>query len=249
MSRYYEVEIISVRELAHNVRRVDVRRTDGAAFAIRAGQFLMMHFERDGKKLNRSYSLASKVPVEADLHVLELCIALVTDGIGSNIVRGWKIGDRFTASGPHGRFILRPGETQDLVLVGTGTGIAPYRSMVPQLELALDAGRRVDLIYGARAADDFLYDDEWKHLVAQHINFEYWRCASRVTDPDAWTAAGGLAGRVQRAVERLTYDAENTLFYLCGNETMVRDVTEDLLARGVPRKAVRTEAYVSPMVQ
>ena len=60
-----------------------------------------------------------------------------------------------------------------------------------------------------------------------------------------------MSALVQQSTDlvRLTYDAENTLFYLCGNETMVRDVTEDLLARGVPRKAVRTEAYVSPMVQ
>lgn len=246
MSRYYEVEIVGIDDLTSHTKSVRVRRVDGEPFDIRAGQFLMMHFVHDGQKLNRSYSVANHISVDEPVTELELCIALVTGGIGSTIVRGWRVGDTFTASGPHGRFILRPGEEHDLVLVGTGTGIAPYRSMIPSLEVALETGRRVDLVFGARLADQFLYDDEWKALAARHLNFNYWRCASRIEDASEWEREGGVPGRVQSALDRIEWDPTNTLFYLCGNEEMVREVTERLVEAGLTRREIRTEAYTSP---
>lgn len=246
MSRYYDVEVIGTHALAPHVRRVDVRRVDGAPFRLQGGQFLMMHFEHEGQKMNRSYSVASPVPLDGTLDMLELCIALVPGGIGSSIVEGWTNGSTFTASGPHGRFILRPGETQHLVLVGTGSGIAPYRSMLHGIEDALDSGRHVDLVFGAREEERFLYDADWRRLAGHHVGFTYWRCASRARDEEAWAADGGVVGRVQSAIERMDFDAVNTLFYLCGNEQMVEDVSASLKRRGVDPKAIRTEAYVSP---
>ncbi len=245
MGRYYDVEVVRVDELTPHHRSIFVKRADGDDFSIRAGQFLMMHFEHDGKKLNRSYSVSNPVPVDGPVEELELCVALVEGGIGSQIVAGWEPGDTFTASGPHGRFILRPGEDVDLVLVGTGTGIAPYRSMIPSLELALDAGRQIDLVFGARSRDQFLYDAEWKELAAAHTNFNYWRCASRDPDPAAWEDGGGIVGRVQHALDRIE-TSEDAIFYLCGNPAMVEEVTERLQADGRDRRSIRTEAYTSP---
>ena len=249
MGRYYEVEVVHTEMLSSHAKRVDIRRVDGEPFAFRAGQFLMMWFEREGKRLNRSYSVANAIAGEP-CSTLELCIALVDGGIGSAIVRDWVLGSTFTASGPHGRFILRDGEEIDLVLVGTGTGIAPYRSMIPQLTALLEAGRRVDLVFGARDETQFLYAMDWRALEARYDNFTYWRCADAANDPEEWVAAGGIDGRVQLALDRIAARSAGApaVYYLCGNPAMVDDVRERLQAHGVDRAAIRLEAYVSPML-
>jgi ferredoxin-NADP reductase len=246
MGRYYEVEVVDTEMLTPYARRIDIRRSDGEPFGFRAGQFLMMHFEHEGKRLNRSYSMANPLPPGETCETLELCIALVDGGLGSAIVREWAPGSTFTVSGPHGRFVLREKETQNLVLVGTGTGIAPYRSMIPQITSAIAAGRTVDLLFGARDTDQFLYDDEWRELAASFDRFTYWPCASDPSDPAAWRTRGGTVGRVQVALEELEYETDETLFYLCGNEHMVDDVKQRLGDADVPRRHIRTEAYVSP---
>lgn len=245
MGRYYDAEITHTEMLTEHAKRVDIRRVDGEPFDFRAGQFLMMWFEHDGKRQNRSYSVAGTLDGPTD--TLELCIAIVDGGIGSSIVAGWKVGDTFTISGPHGRFCLR-GNEENLVLVGTGTGIAPYRSMIPQLGELLEAGHNVDLVFGARTEGEFLYDDDWSALGARFDNFNYWRCADAANDPDAWSAGGGVVGRVQVALDQIGGRTENATFFLCGNPAMVEDVKQQLSDRGIERKQIRTEAYVSPVV-
>ncbi len=246
MGRYYEVEVTHIEMLSSHARRVDIRRVDGEAFAFRAGQFLMMWFEHKGKRQNRSYSVAGPLVPGEVAETLELSIALVDGGLGSAIVADWVVGSTFTASGPHGRFVVRDDDTQSLVLVGTGTGIAPYRSMIPQLTAVLQAGRHVDLVFGARDEEQFLYGSEWSALDEQFEHFTYWRCADEAKDPAAWTAAGGVAGRVQVALDQIEDRTAEAVFYLCGNPMMVEDVKERLQARGIERARIRTEAYVSP---
>ena len=248
MARRYEVEVAHTQMLTSHTKRVDIRRVDGDEFAFRPGQFLMMWFEHDGKKLNRSYSCAGQMTPGEPVKTLELCIAIVDGGTASAIVAGWEPGDTFTVSGPHGRFILRDGEERNLVLVATGTGIAPYRSMLPQLEQLLEAGHCVDLVFGARDEGQFLYDDDWRAAAQRHAKFTYWRCADEAADPEAWAADGGIVGRVQVALDAIGDRAHDAVFYLCGNPAMVEDVKERLAQHGVERKDVRTEAYVSPVI-
>lgn len=245
MARKYEVEIVAISEIATDVLDIRIRRVDGEPFVFMAGQFLMIHFEHEGALMKRSYSVASVPDPGHPTEELELCIALVPGGIGSALVASWKVGDTVTASGPHGRFILRPGETQDLVLVATGTGIAPYRSMKSELRAAVQQGRRVTLIFGAPVAERLLYDAEWRELAADLDGFEYLACLSRADDVDP--AAGQRKGRVQVGLREIDVDVDNTLFYVCGNPDMVEEVMTLLQERGFERRSIRTEAYVSPI--
>ena len=61
MARRYDVRVVHIEELTEHVRRVDIVREDEEPFAFRAGQFLMMWFEHEGKRLNRSYSVAGQL--------------------------------------------------------------------------------------------------------------------------------------------------------------------------------------------
>lgn len=244
MGRYYDVEVVHTEMLTPHARRIDIRRADGEPFRFRPGQFLMMWFEHEGKRVNRSYSVASRLVPGEEVAELELCIALIDGGIGSQRVAEWDEGSVFTVSGPHGRFVLRD-EAGTVVLVGTGTGIAPYRSMIPQIEERLEAGHDVYLVFGARTEGEFLYHDEWRALADKHDGFHYRACADAAVDPDGWAADGNVVGRVQHAIEAIELE-DDAVFYLCGNPAMVDDVKAMLGERGFDLRSIRTEAYVSP---
>lgn len=244
MAKRFEATITDTWMLTEHVKALRLGRADGEEFKVYPGQFFMMHFEHGGSSLNRSYSAANRA-IERSVDELELSIALVEDGIGSEIVERAKVGDTWLLSGPHGRFVIR-GEPEHLVLVATGTGIAPYRAMMGQVEDLLRSGARVDLVFGVRQEEEFLYADEFTSTAGQFEGFHYHACCSRPVDAHGHESAGGRVGRVQVALDAFDYSPETTVFYLCGNEEMVDDMKERLLAEGFDRRGVRTEAYVSP---
>lgn len=244
MGRYFDAQITDVWRITPYVVGLNIGRVDGQPFKVMPGQFLMMHFEHDGERMNRSYSISNRVPDDRMCETLELCIALVDGGAGSAIVDAAEVGTTWSLSGPHGRFVLRPDIPKHVNLVATGTGIAPYRSMLTQIEGLVADGHVVRLVMGARDMDGFLFDDEFLALEKSNASFEYYRCGSRVSDPAALDRDRDFLGRVQAAVD--TFETEDSIFYLCGNEHMVDQLKESLKERGVERKLVRTEAYVSP---
>ncbi len=245
MSKRFDAVITKTWMLNEYVKALRLERSDGDVFKVYPGQFFMMHFDHDGMSLNRSYSVANREIEERHVDQLEFCIALVDDGVGSAIVEAASPGDVWTLSGPHGRFVIR-GEPEHLVMVATGTGVAPYRAMRGQIEELLARGSRVDLVFGARHEDQFLYADEFTSMARGHRDFHYHACCSRPRDAAEYQSGGGRVGRVQVALEAIEYDPESTVFYLCGNEAMVDEVKERLSEEGFDRRSVRTEAYVSP---
>ncbi len=244
MGRYFDAKITEVWRVTPYVVGLNIERMDGEPFKVMPGQFLMMHFDHSGEKMNRSYSISNPVPLDRMCQSLELCIALVDGGVGSAIVDAADVGTTWNLSGPHGRFVLRGELPKHINLIATGTGIAPYRSMLTQIESYLEEGHVVRLVMGARDMDGFLFDDEFLALEESNDGFEYYRCGSRVSDPVQLSRERDFIGRVQAAVD--TFDTEDSIFYLCGNEHMVDQLKESLQERGVERKLVRTEAYVSP---
>ncbi|MBS0231769.1 MAG: ferredoxin--NADP reductase, partial [Proteobacteria bacterium] len=153
------------------------------------------------------------------------------------------------ASGPYGRFCLFPNDAnRRYLLVGTGTGITPYRAMLPQLEsLMRDRGVEVVLVQGARNPGELLYGDEFRAFADAHPGFRYMPCLSREL-PDAASPhahADVRHGYVQAALEELQPDPEHDTAYLCGNPDMVDACFELLKQRGLAIGRIRREKYVS----
>src|SRR6202042_3443956 len=100
------------------------------------------------EEIVRAYSIAS--PLE-DHNRFSLCLNRVQDGFMSNFLCDMKEGDEIGCQGPFGDFILRP-PLRDTVFIATGTGIAPFRSMLHWLLAKSDRhqGRRFSLLFGAR---------------------------------------------------------------------------------------------------
>lgn len=240
--RYFESRCVEVQTLCPDVHHVLLEREDSEPMSWTPGQFMMIHFpDRDGVSINRSYSMSSATEPSAPGR-FALCVKRVEGGQGSTLIHSLKPGDAITTSGPYGRFVLAKQLTRDVVLVATGTGVAPFRAMIAQLEELLAAGHRIWLLFGVRYDAELLYHAEWEALAARHPAFHYRPIVSR---PEAWT---GPKGYVQALLPELqaAVDPADTTAYLCGVPDMIDAMRDALQAMGLGMRAIKTEKYVSP---
>jgi ferredoxin-NADP reductase len=230
-----------VTDITPTVRHFAFRRADQEAFEYTAGQFVNLHWDRDGKRTHRSYSVANP-PGESDL--IEIAVAPVEGGFATERLFGLSPGDPVVGSGPYGRFVLRDDPPCRYVLAATGTGVTPYRSMMPQIKSLLAAGNHsVHLLLGVRRREELLYGDEFRALADSHAGFAFTACYSRELPaaPEDWEAQGYL----QHRFEQLTLDPAADIVYLCGNPGMIDDAYAMLKAAGFGVQRVRREKYLS----
>ena len=183
-------------------------------FHFEPGQFVSMEFELDGQQYSRSYSLSSP---PGDGRSLEILVKYNPTGPGSHYLWGMEIGFRFPIKGPHGSFVLdRAG--QDSILIATGTGIAPLRSMLYTI-LQSPSRPSVTLLFGARTEPDLLYHSEFTELAAKTPNFSY--CAVLSQASDGWP---GARGYVQDHLDAALTGRNSANVYIAGSIEMVKDV-------------------------
>jgi ferredoxin--NADP+ reductase len=186
--------------------------------------------------LRRAYSIASSSRAR---EYLEFYVALVRSGAFTPRLFALAPGDRLWLS-PRitGMFTLRDvPETSDLVLVATGTGLAPYMSML-RSGLAGRPGRRFAVLHGARHSWDLGYRSELMAIERAWPRFSYFPVVSRPEEEaPPWTAHRGYvqdlwaSGALGRAWGR-TPAPEDTHVFLCGNPSMVDSMADILRSSG-----------------
>lgn len=219
-------QVLRVADLTHDVRQIDLALTDAETFRFDAGQFVSFHVARPGHRqgVTRPYSIAS---APGGHHGIELLLNRVPGGTVSSYLFGLRPGDRTSFTGPAGTFCLRHAADKRLLFVATGTGIAPVRSML--LSLA-DAGAAVPitLFWGVRSERDVYYEDELRRL---RQRLPQLACTITLSRPTGrWS---GQAGTVTSLVEHRIASVENLAAYVCGNESMIKDVTAALRTKGL----------------
>ncbi len=233
--------------IAPSVRHFVFTRDDGQALDFIPGQFLQVHFHyADGKPTKRSYSVATvREGDAAHDSLIEIAVSYVEGGAATALFEGLTEGDRIEASGPFGRFCLLPGDSNKrYLLVATGTGVTPYRAMLPELRRQIaERGVEVVLLFGARSPQELLYGDEFAAFAAVTPGFRFVPCYSR--EFPANPRADDRLGYVQDALAEFAPDAATDMAYLCGNPDMVDATFELLKTAGLPVPHIRREKYVS----
>ena len=223
--------LVESREIAPGVRHFDFELTGGEKLSFTPGQFVSFRRMFEGKEIIRAYSIAS-VP---DGNRFALCLNEVSCGLFSPFLFVLQPGAEIEMRQPLGYFTLR-NRDRDILMIATGTGIAPFRSMLAA-NLA-DLRTQVTLLLGARYSDTLLYREEFEELARKHPNFRFWPTVTRPGED--WT---GRTGRVQQHIEE-ALDARTDLdVYLCGLKEMVDDIRGRLKQRGYDRKHVIYEKY------
>ena len=246
MANLFPLRLVGSRMIAPTVRHLDFVRDDGQPLDFVPGQFIQVHFNYpDGTATKRSYSLATMHdhalgPGES----VQIAVSYVPGGAATALFTALDEGQQIQASGPYGRFCLMPADSnRRYLLIGTGTGVTPYRAMLPQLAQAM-ALRDLDvvLLFGARTPAELIYGEDFATFAQAHPRFHFLPCFSREPDPQH---PGARRGYVQETLASLAPDPAHDIAYLCGNPNMVDACFETLKAAGLPVPHIRREKYVS----
>jgi NAD(P)H-flavin reductase len=133
---------------------------------------------------------------------------------------------------------------QRYLLIATGTGVTPYRAMLPQIRTLIHRrGCSFVLLYGARSETELLYGEEFEAFAREHPGFTFHPCFSRGARPDP--RPHDRQGYVQSVLAELEPNEEHDIAYLCGNPDMVDAAFADLKERGLSVRQIRREKYIS----
>ena len=225
-----------IEQATPNTRRYFIELPETPSFTFKAGQFmtvdLPIHEQRN--KRWRSYSIAS---TPDDTNIIELVIVHVKEGEGGSdyIFKNVTEGSTLTMRGPQGVFVLPELDT-DLYLICTGTGIAPFRSMLHYINNHQLPHKEIKLIFGTRMREDLLYAEEMRQLEQLIPSFTYHPTLSR----EKWE---GHTGYVHALYEELCADRGPANFMLCGWREMIDEAKARITAMGYDRKHVHVEIY------
>jgi CDP-4-dehydro-6-deoxyglucose reductase len=229
-------KVIRITEESSNTRRFWVEVTELASFDFIPGQFVTLDLpihDKPNKRL-RSYSISSWPDGS---NVFELIIVLTPHGVGSTwIFEHITEGSEIRFRGPQGTFTLPAQLDRDLFMICTGTGIAPYRSMLHHIILNKVPHETIYLIFGTRKETDILYYDEMRSLASEIDGFHYIPTLSRQQWP-------GKQGYVHAIYEELCRDRQPAYFYLCGWRNMIDEARKRIVEMGYDKKTIHMELY------
>ena len=206
------------------------------------GQFVQLQFEFEGQQYQRSYSIANDPENFQKTGHIEIALAYVENGRASRCFALAEPGSQYTMSGPFGMLVLPNEYPERILMIGTGTGVAPYRAMLPTLKKKLDDGLHLSILMGTRHRRDLFYMDDFQNVANSYQNAHFIRCLSR--EPNADESAGEHHGYVQSYFKQLELNPASDLIYLCGMPGMIDDSVSFLLEAGFGARQVKREKYV-----
>jgi ferredoxin-NADP reductase len=236
---WYEGEIIEIKDVAENTKSFKLRVNSEETFSYTAGQFVTFNLPVSTKRIHswKSYSIAN---VCNNDNVLEFCIVRMPGGLATKyLFEEVCIGDTIRFKGPEGSFVLPPDLNHDVVLICTGTGVAPFRAMIQDLLKHRSTTPKVHLIFGTRYEKDILYKDEFEHLSLNHPEFKFSVALSRENiEPH-------VHGYIHKVYEQhMPEYSQNTHFYLCGWTSMVDEAVAGLMINHqVEKSKIHYELY------
>jgi len=246
-------KVIKIEDETQTTRRFWIELVSGEPFDFKPGQFVTLDLpihEKPNKRW-RSYSVASWPDGSP---VFELLIVYLEGGMGTQyLFNEVRIGSELILRGPLGLFTLPDPIEKDLFLVCTGTGIAPFRSMIHHILNHNIPHRLIHLIFGCRRLTDTLYQKEMEELQEQVPGFQYHPVFSReVPENKEHLIRTGYVHAVyeelcKRNISATLPDQQAAIppahFYLCGWKNMIDEAKKRIVEMGYERKAVHLELY------
>ncbi|MFA8450534.1 MAG: FAD-binding oxidoreductase [Bacteroidales bacterium] len=184
-----------------------------------AGQVIEICIEKGS--IPRMYSIASS----PNMKYIEILFDVKTKGELSPQLANLNSGDELYISAPSGSFVDK-GNTA--WWIATGTGIAPYRSMLKN-----QSCNNKKLIHGVRKAKQLYFRKEFEDALKKN----YIPCCSNENDGNVFQ------GRVTDYIESLNNIPRDINYYLCGNAEMIVDMRDILILKGVPYNKILAEIY------
>jgi len=204
-----------------------------------AGQYINLKLTIDGKRVNRSYTIASS-PTRN--HYVEISVKRAATGYGSkHLHETWHEGDLVQVSAPAGKFFFAGPEADRVVLIAGGIGITPMMSVVRSLT-DRGWGGEMFLVFSVRKKVDVVFAHEIMDLQERWKKFHV--LITLTNDPDAeWTGARGQITKELLAgfIPNFTHGP----VMLCGPDPMMTAMRALLVGMGIPDMEIQQEAFIS----
>ena len=237
--KWYDSRVIRIEDETPNTKRFWVEVPEVETIEFEAGQFVTMDLPIAEKRLKRwrSYSIAN---APGELNVLEFVIVRLEGGAATTyLFEEVKLGDTIRFKGPSGTFTLPASIDKDIVFICTGTGVAPFRSMLWDIYKNKKPTRNLHLIFGTRHEDGILYRKEFESWQKQWPAFSFDVALSRTPD---WSGYKGYVHQIY--LEKYKMPRPDIDFYICGWSNMIDDAVANLIVKlGYDKSQVHYELY------
>lgn len=228
---YTEGTVVDKQLLNSNTVLLKIECKDALEYF--AGQFVNLQ-RADG--LTRSYSIAN-IPQES--RALELHIRRLPGGQFSEwVYSALNVGDKIAVSEPQGHcFYLPDRSDQGILLVGTGSGLAPLAGILSDA-LAQDHSGPIHLFHGSHTADDLYKIEDMRRLERQYDNFHYTPCVSGDDVPPGFTS-----GRASDVALAAIPSLKGWRAFLCGHPDMIKQMQPSVFLKGAAMNDIYTDAF------
>ena len=229
--------VITLEKMSHDVMVLKLQLPANDTFRYHAGQYVEFIL-RDGAR--RSYSMAN-APHNGpgvELHIRHMPGGKFTD----HVFNAMKEKEILRVEGPYGSFYLRDDSTKPMVLLASGTGFAPIKAVIEQMQHK-GITRPATLYWGGRRPSD-LYLDSWVQAqLAVMPNLTYVPVISNALPEDNWT---GRTGFVHRAVLEDFPDLSGHQVYACGAPIVVDSARAEYSAQaGLPPEEFYADSFTT----
>jgi ring-1,2-phenylacetyl-CoA epoxidase subunit PaaE len=239
-----QFKVTRVQQEVNEVITIILAPINGEKPIYKAGQFLTLIFQREGKELRRSYSAYSSPLLDEPLSI---AVKLVENGeISRFLHHTLKAGDVVEVSEPNGNFYYDIAENQQrtVFLFAAGVGITPLYSILKTALVGEEKSKLV-LVYSSRSADETLFLEElkqWQQIYPDR--FELINLFSNSKNLMRARLNGFLVHELIR--QHLSFEKEDALFYTCGPVDYMDVCRISILGAGYLPHQVKRETFVLP---
>ena len=249
MSKYFHLTVKEIIEETLDTKTISFWQPIHQAVTYKAGQFITIIAEINGKKERRSYSMSSS-PREASLSIT---VKRVANGLVSNYLCDYiKVGDAVEVMEPMGHFCVEPDveNARNIILFGGGSGITPLLSIIKTI-LPVEKHSKVFLFYGSRSESDIIFKKQLDSLEQQYHG--HFKVIHVLTMPSyTWAGYKTRINQASTAIflkQDIGVSIADAEYYLCGPEGMMEQVTNTLNLFNVPSENIHKEHFGESVIK
>lgn len=247
MVQDYTATLTTKTEVASHIWYYTFSLPEGQSIDFVAGQYMLLSIDNN----YRQYSIASSDAIHDSF---ELLVETVPNGLGSNYLMNLPVGQTAQFKGPAGVFVLKD-TPRDKILLATGTGIAPIKSMIESYFTREQHNASLTLFFGLRDRSGVYLFNEFKNIAQHHPNFNFRICLSREENLVGLDEMCYGIGRVNTHVDIFMNNHKDIAvktkdevlnsyeYYICGSKMTVDSLKEYVLGMGVSAENIAFERF------
>ncbi len=214
---------------------------NGKVAVFRAGQYISVEADIDGICISRPFSIASPPDDSYRENYYDLTVRTKDDGfLAPWVMKNWAVGSIVQTSDPQGYFhyeSLRDLDT--LVCLAGGSGVTPFRSMIPDL-LRNEPDVSIVLLYGVTSPNEVLFREDWPQMVSKYP--QRFRFIPVCSEPaDDWSGETGFLS--VDLIGRYVSTPQGASFFICGPSAMHAFLDSELAKLNLKPRQVRRENF------